>query len=753
MALVDKKLTELTEILSVPDNAFIHVVDPNDVSQSPQGSSYKAKKSTIGGAVKAQVTVSGTVKTNINNADPIVYLKGSVDALLADKQDTLVNGINIASINSQNLLNGGNIEIETNISLLVTNDATTNRVLSILDANTFIVFSGGNTNLTIPLNANVGFEIGTKIEAFINGVLRLNVLATSGVTIISPNGLIAINQSTLLLTKIAINTWYVNIIPKLFLIANGGLNYSAQLQNLNANYLIPFVLECANLFGDGGGITAIRAIIGGGVNNRWESNVRLRLAAGLTPVNAQDLTPKSYVDAIPNPTLNVLPKKGASGFVDSAISEDATNVLSAKVLRLAAGLTAVNEQDLTTLGQVNTALNLKNALISHLEFNNTDLTVWNNGKGNISSNTSFGDGALLSNTTGGNNTANGVSALRLNTTGSNNTSNGLSALLLNTTGGFNTANGVSALQSNTTGVRNTANGVSALFSNTTGINNVASGLNSGRFISDGLTANTNSDRCLFLGNETKALADNQSNQIVIGDSAIGAGSNTATLGNTSITKTVLRGNVETNGLLKLGQFTTATEPAYFKGASFFNTTLNKSKIGGETIYETQITGTGTTNKLAKFTDSGAVVNSIITELANGNVGFGVNNPLTGIHIEGNGNNATFTMRDLAITNALSNSFRIFAASQNKYAFGVGSVTSFPNNIVIDGFNKFIGLNTTTPTEVLDVLGSIKISNLLKLGQFTTATEPAYVKGASFFNTTLNKMRIGGETAYETVTSS
>jgi lysophospholipase L1-like esterase len=111
MALVDKKLTELTEILSVPDNAFIHVVDPNDVSQSPQGSSYKAKKSTIGGAVKAQVTVSGTVKTNINNADPIVYLKGSVDALLSDKQDTLVNGLNIASINSQNLLNGGNIEI------------------------------------------------------------------------------------------------------------------------------------------------------------------------------------------------------------------------------------------------------------------------------------------------------------------------------------------------------------------------------------------------------------------------------------------------------------------------------------------------------------------------------------------------------------------------------------------------------------------------------------------------------------------
>jgi hypothetical protein len=68
-------------------------------------------------------------------------------------------------------------------------------------------------------------------------------------------------------------------------------------------------------------------------------------------------------------------------------------------------------------------------------------------------------------------------------------------------------------------------------------------------------------------------------------------------------------------------------------------------------------------------------------------------------------------------------------------------------------NGRIGINVVDPTDSLEVLGSIKLSNLLKLGQFTTATEPAYIKGASFFNTTLNKMRIGGATAYETVTSS
>ena len=37
-------------------------------------------------------------------------------------------------------------------------------------------------------------------------------------------------------------------------------------------------------------------------------------------------------------------------------------------------------------------------------------------------------------------------------------------------------------------------------------------------------------------------------------------------------------------------------------------------------------------------------------------------------------------------------------------------------------------------------------------QATTAADPAYVKGAMYFDTTLNKLRIGGATAWETVTS-
>jgi hypothetical protein len=191
------------------------------------------------------------------------------------------------------------------------------------------------------------------------------------------------------------------------------------------------------------------------------------------------------------------------------------------------------------------------------------------GGGNISTNTRVGSNALLNNTTGVNNTANGVGALQNNTTGNSNTANGSNALQNNTTGSFNTAIGVQTLFSNTTGSSNTANGFRALFStttgtnntangrealqnntiggdntaigvnalksNTTGSNNTANGVNAGRFIADGTTANTITNNSVFIGADTRANANNQTNQIVIGHTAIGLGSNTTVIGNSSTT--------------------------------------------------------------------------------------------------------------------------------------------------------------------------------------------------------------------------
>jgi len=158
-------------------------------------------------------------------------------------------------------------------------------------------------------------------------------------------------------------------------------------------------------------------------------------------------------------------------------------------------------------------------------------------------NTANGYHSLYSNTTGARNTANGCCSLCANTTGAQNTANGMYSLNANTTGNFNTANGYSSLNLNTTGAQNTANGYASLRSNTTGNYNTANGYDAGRFITGGSTANQTSLNSIYLGAETKAKADGDDNEIVIGYDTTGNGSNTVTLGNDSITDTLLKGNV------------------------------------------------------------------------------------------------------------------------------------------------------------------------------------------------------------------
>jgi len=156
-------------------------------------------------------------------------------------------------------------------------------------------------------------------------------------------------------------------------------------------------------------------------------------------------------------------------------------------------------------------------------------------------NTAVGRRALYSNTTGYQNAALGYASLYFNTTGSYNAALGHASLYNNTTGYYNTALGSYSLYFNTTGSYNTALGYASLYSNTTGYRNTALGYYAGRYIADGSTANETSNTSVYLGHDTRALADGDANEIVIGYNAIGNGSNSVTLGNSSIIKTVLRG--------------------------------------------------------------------------------------------------------------------------------------------------------------------------------------------------------------------
>jgi hypothetical protein len=157
-------------------------------------------------------------------------------------------------------------------------------------------------------------------------------------------------------------------------------------------------------------------------------------------------------------------------------------------------------------------------------------------------NSAMGISALSHNNTGFDNSAMGANALYSNISGQQNSAMGKSALYYNTTGYINSAMGDNALIYNTTGSGNSAMGEYALGSNTTGFGNSAIGSYAGSYANNNASNQTSRDS-IYIGKHTMALVSGDTNEIVIGASAIGNGSNSVTLGNTDITKTILQGNV------------------------------------------------------------------------------------------------------------------------------------------------------------------------------------------------------------------
>ena len=197
--------------------------------------------------------------------------------------------------------------------------------------------------------------------------------------------------------------------------------------------------------------------------------------------------------------------------------------------------------------------------IPNLEYNSTDKTVWNNGQGNVTTNTSFGDGALKSNITGSQNTAIGYNALNSNTAGIHNVAIGSGALFSNgsnynlaigtntlgvttspgnmaighnanafgykalnnnLTGGNNTAIGYQALFNVSAGSANIGIGVSALIANTVGFGNTAIGYNVGATSTGSLNT--------LIGRSADSAGYSQS--VVLGAYAIATGSNQFVVG-------------------------------------------------------------------------------------------------------------------------------------------------------------------------------------------------------------------------------
>lgn len=84
---------------------------------------------------------------------------------------------------------------------------------------------------------------------------------------------------------------------------------------------------------------------------------------------------------------------------------------------------------------------------------------------------------------------------------------------------------------------------------------------------------------------------------------------------------------------------------------------------------------------------------------------------------------------------------------------VGRIDNNASGLRVQAKSGSLQLRGTGNTGIsIDASGNAVVAGTITPVQATTAGAPAYVKGAIYFDTTLNKLRVGGATAWETITS-
>jgi hypothetical protein len=315
-------------------------------------------------------------------------------------------------------------------------------------------------------------------------------------------------------------------------------------------------------------------------------------------------------------------------------------------------------------GQSSTSTGDRNVVIGPSAFRSNTSAKYNTAVGHAAMqdtttgnyNSVLGNQALRDNIDGDFNVAVGNQTMAFTTNSSNNTAVGYRALY-QAQSDSNTAIGQGAfnsLQSSTSSGGNTGIGQEVLNKITSGRRNVGVGYAAGQKYGGGNNNVVTANDSVFIGADSDAGGDNQTNQIVIGYNAIGLGSNTAVLGNNSIVTTQLKGNVgigTTSPLTKLQVGDGTTDDAirsYFNDGSYTemrgyglqfsrafsyirpNADNTKSLYLGSNVaqwYALSIDATTTT-----FNTNGSE-NMRIT--STGNVGIGTTNPTQKLHVAGN----------------------------------------------------------------------------------------------------------------------
>jgi hypothetical protein len=268
-------------------------------------------------------------------------------------------------------------------------------------------------------------------------------------------------------------------------------------------------------------------------------------------------------------------------------------------------------------------------------------------------NSAFGTYALLNNTTGFDNTAIGYPSLEFNTTGTRNTATGAFSLTNNSSGFYNTVDGVGAMFANTIGNYNTASGGEVLHDNTSGCCNAVTGYYA-------MHANTTGSNNIAVGNQA-------------GYTTVPANANTTGSDNTFL-----------GGLAGPGTTTQLINATAI--GSYAVVSQSNSMVLGRI---NQINGAGSST----------------------NVGIGTTTPGYKLHIAGH-TDSDWPIIKLENLDVGGHSYWFYSGANGKTAdLGIYDETALAYRLTFQGSTLNVGINNVNPSDVLDVMGDIRVGSV------------------------------------------